>query len=138
MTDITELIKRQAAALRDKSTNELLAKKLEEMAAQLRGVPKPVKVNFQKEIAKEKLSRLEKFGEAMKAGKIKEVNDLLTGAGWYASATNDKGRHYSRKTVKGMNRITVFGSEFKATRNDDILQDWTPVSALSLFLKKNA
>jgi hypothetical protein len=129
--NIQELIKEQAASVQDNATNQLLAKKLEEMAAQLRRTQKPKPVSF-KEIARSKAARVDRFAKALADGKEKELNQQFEAAGYSHSTV--KGL-FHKKTPKGVYRVAVRAGEFKATLNNVDVQDWTPISGLETFLK---
>ena len=82
MDTIADLIKKQAMAIKAKSDNLTIADHYEALAKLHRAqASAPVKLDF-KAIAQAKRTKVEKFGEALRKLRERDIQQALTSAGW--------------------------------------------------------
>lgn len=138
MTNILEAIRKQAMAVKNQSSNIEAAKILEDAAKILRetAAGNHIKLDFSK-IAKAKQSRLDKFAFAMKAGSIKETEQLLTANGWSRRFHDEKtGASNWGKNSKPGYLLKIKNGSFNVMIGKEITQAKTEISFLPEYLKQ--
>lgn len=137
MTDIKELIRKQAEAVKNKSNQILAAEHLEKAAALLRGeAAEPVKTAGFREVARARKARAGEIMASHYAAKEKEVETLLADAGWGKAFSNETSIRYGKKGKPGL-VLTITGKEFTVKEGDTVIQAPTDLSMLKTYLDKS-
>lgn len=142
MNTISDAIQKQAAAVKDNSTQLLLANQLEKMAAQIRtDAGKPIHFKFSDTIrtSKDKGKRLEKFSAAMKKDRISEAERLLAAAGWRKlTLKNSNQICYGKKKQPGLLLTLEGGIAFNVMYHEKEEQPKTPLAFLQTYLDEQS
>lgn len=119
MTQVEELIKKQAAYVKESAAKLSAADHMEAAAKILRAeAAKPSNQNFSKAIKQDKISRFQKFSANIQAGYIKDLDSNMAADGWMCFHFSDKlgTRSYGRKDLPN-HKVVVKGSTFSILNN---------------------
>ena len=138
---ISELIKKQAAAVKNGSNANKVADLLEEAAKLLRNeATKPISLGFNavaNAVAKAKETRLDGFAAAMKKGKGDDVKAKLNNAGFVLVHQNLKDGidTYGSKAKPGV-KIIVNGNSFSVKNGTTTVIEKTESAFIETYLLK--
>jgi hypothetical protein len=133
---IDESIKRQAELIKNPDARLKLAAQFEEMAKTLRGdaPAKPMKFAEIFGDKKTKLSRAERFGAAMAAGRAADAVTALRAAGWSMLGTGKEDpQKWGMKGKPGL-QLRISGNSFEIFQGDDNIQPKTELSLMKNYL----
>jgi hypothetical protein len=134
---VSEIIRKQASAVKANTTKLEQAEQLEKMAAQLRAeATTPVKPFSFKEQAQEKHAKTERFGKALFASRLNPAIEKLTNAGFVRVMKNDeKGvQVFGNKSFPG-HHITITGLTYSADFHQQVKITNAPVENIGDYIK---
>jgi hypothetical protein len=133
---VSEIIRKQATAVKANTTKLEQAEQLEKMAAQLRAEaitqPKPFSFAEQRQ---RKFAKTESIGKAMFEAKIKPAKQQLTNAGFAKSMIDKEGSEvFSNKTLPG-HLITLKGITYEGKYYQEVKITNAPVENIGDYIK---
>ena len=139
MTNPLDIIKQQAALVRDPKAAEKAAEALEEFAKILRGnvAKKESFAVIKQRNIDERSSRVEKFGAAIRARKIEDRHNMLVQAGWLQGFRNDATGEatYGIKAKPGV-QLKIADGKFSVVHGPALLQEKLDMICLPGYLDK--
>ena len=136
MTSIIEnLIRRQAAHVKESGSKIAAAEHLEAAAKLLRlEASAPAKLNFKAE-ARNKEGRLAKFAAAMKGDLEKETRAKLSAKGWSFYKEENGVNFFSNHSKKGC-RMLISNGSFSVDHGNLIIHPKTSIKLIDAYLDK--
>lgn len=135
-----ESIKKQAEIIKDPGARLKLAEQFEAMAKTLRDATPAKQQTFREILASKnkdvagRISRAERFGQAMAADRAKQATIALRAAGWRMKSDAKADPQVWVTKVKPGLQLRVSGDSFEIVHGDEVVQPKTSMSLMKNYL----